>query len=1093
VSAILGDSGNSPLGPDGIARYHTTCKVLVHSHNQKEVIDLSADTVAIHTSKSVKAIGQAAVMITPSQNYLNLIQPNDYINIYFDLGDGNGPVRTFFGLVDRIEETYEVDRQGKPSTSYRITASDFQKIFDKTNIYFNPHLRGRDDVIGDVFGTANIGGVALATRGIELHGSPADIVQNVLLLMLGFGTQFLLPTSYNPAPPFSSRKQLLNYVESGLTPETRKNIMDAGGFEKFLRDQKIDAAIEAGTDIDEPGARDTLRTNLQEQLKANPANSANFGPGIVNVLPGVTERDPALLDVLNLFDFIEIAAIDGYTSATTLWTQTGPITSILRTFSNEIVNELFFDLRPLSVEADEEYLRIPDEIGGNVSGETGKTGVTHVPAVVMREYPFGTIEEYDGAGIQLNIKDSAGSLGLLGNVPMGALFSNEFDKAGRHLIPFPAISYSDQVRGKSISVANRILDVAVVRTEEIKKTNFGRSDHDHVNLIETTTEDGLLGAHAKYFMQDLQPITTPIHIMRNGLRLRSVSTRFARYAPATVGSLAPTEDKPDGVTNSEVANATRTKDLKVDGTFSAPIVGGGTNQKPSRYGYRLTSSKGPSGSNLWKFHNGVDLFAPVGTNVYAIADGVVVCSSPKGGLKYYSQSIIIKHPGLGPGGVDLFSQYSHLSAKDPSMPHPAEFKFKNFMSKSLIANGTMPEIPVKAGQLIGQVGNEKGTPSNPEAKFAASRAHLHFELLVKAAGKVYPAKFGSIPAARKRAIEDFGVSVFEPTRPQHGVDGDTPHLDPEGKALTKGDFPLERQNQRTIDPIAFFAAQDPSINIVDESRAFSGPDPVIPADETEMDEPEEQEDDSAVAKPEPAKPTVEALLDAAASGATPLESKISGMVPFKQLARWSLLQDHWYQHNTEYLSGTIDMRGAPEIRVGYRLDLPDRSMSFYIEGVNHSWQFPNDMTSTLQVTRGQTSNPYPLYVPPVPFKTQGKDGNSRLAKFFLVPDPLAVQRAVVLRGSGYERSPIEIDEVDETAKYLPEETIIADTFATETLGLSLEERLPLLEAIDSAAAAVSGLPTPQANVDGIDSAAGVKKRRENAKKFDKIFRPFKKD
>jgi hypothetical protein len=96
------------------------------------------------------------------------------------------------------------------------------------------------------------------------------------------------------------------------------------------------------------------------------------------------------------------------------------------------------------------------------------------------------------------------------------------------------------------------------------------------------------------------------------------------------------------------------------------------------------------------------------------------------------------------------------------------------------------------------------------------------------------------------------------------------------------------------------------------------------------------------------------------------------------------------------------MRGAPEIRAGYRLDLPDRNMSFYIEGVSHQWSYGQPMTTTLQVTRGQPNNPFPVYVLPATegfnnvTSTQRKT-KSRLSTFFVSPDPLSVRRALKLQ------------------------------------------------------------------------------------------------
>ena len=1062
MSAILPDFDSGfELGPDGVRRYHTTCKVLIHSHNSQNVLDVSQDVISISTSKSTKGIGSAAVAVTPNKNYLNLVNANDYINIYFDLGDGNGLTRTFFGLVDRIEENYSVDKLGKPTTTHHIISSDFQKIFEKTHIYFNPHLQGRDDLIGDIFGTSNIGGVALATKGVAVHGSPADIIQNLVVLMLGFGTQFSLPDSYNPSPPFDSRLALLDYIESGLSAGSKKIVFDAGGFEKFLASERAiaDAAARPrpGQSDEEliASRNDLMFANLRLKIQGDPTNAANFGPGIVNAIPVKGDTTSSLLTVLNLFDFVELASIDGYTTSLAVWQGTGPISSLLRTYSNEVVNELIFDLRPMTKsEETEDYDTIPDEIGGNVAVK-GSNGVTHVPAVVFREYPFSTINEFDGTDVQINIKDENDEVGKLGNIPYGAIFSNRKNEPGRHNVEFPAISYSARVRGKPIEVNNRKLDVAVIREQEIKKSTFGKTDHEHVNLIETTNESTLLG-NSKFFMQELQPITTPIQIMRNGLRVRSTPTRFARFGPAIARSLDPPFVKPPAQTQAEIEAAAEKVEEKSDiGKLQAPIQGDGANRTPSLYGYRKVTAKGQEDDNLFKFHNGVDLHGTLGvTEVRAIADGVLVSSAPKGGYRFYSQTIIIKHKGLGPNGVDLYSQYSHLSERLVKQKPRIGTKRPGFTTKDLSPGGKLKEEIIEAGQVIGLVGNEKGTPDNPDgpkSKFDASRAHLHFELLIKAANKIYPAKFGGISDARIKDIENRtgGATVFRPLdtneksktfgqrvlRPEHGVFGDTPHIDPNGVNLdpqfnsVPKKFPFDGDNERSLNPVAFFAAN--GIDLVQAAITPLAPGDAEVVSDEESDEPEFQEEDTSVGERKDPKPTVKALTVQAATGAEQIDSRLSGIVPFRQLARWSLLQDHWFQHNSEYLSGSVEMRGAPEIRVGYRLDLPDRALSFYVESVNHSWQFPNDMVTILQVTRGQPNEPFPLYIPPVPHKKQGKDGDSRLAKFFVIPDPVAVRRGIALRSSAYETEPASTQptaaaDLENPETYKPEVAIPAE-------------------------------------------------------------------
>jgi hypothetical protein len=84
-------------------------------------------------------------------------------------------------------------------------------------------------------------------------------------------------------------------------------------------------------------------------------------------------------------------------------------------------------------------------------------------------------------------------------------------------------------------------------------------------------------------------------------------------------------------------------------------------------------------------------------------------------------------------------------------------------------------------------------------------------------------------------------------------------------------------------------------------------------------------------------------------------------------------------------------------------------MSFYIEGVQHDWQYPNKMTTNLQVTRGQPNNPFPVYVlPPIEGlanpATQRRNADSRLAQYFVTADPIAVRRALVLRQNSLNRA-----------------------------------------------------------------------------------------
>ncbi|HXJ20068.1 MAG TPA: LysM peptidoglycan-binding domain-containing M23 family metallopeptidase [Polyangia bacterium] len=95
----------------------------------------------------------------------------------------------------------------------------------------------------------------------------------------------------------------------------------------------------------------------------------------------------------------------------------------------------------------------------------------------------------------------------------------------------------------------------------------------------------------------------------------------------------------------------------------------------------------PFGARWGKPHEGIDLPAPVGTPVFAAADGTVVYSGH--GIRGYGNLIVIKHTG------DLLTVYAHNSAL-------------------LVSQGQ----PVRAGDRIALVG-QSGHATGP---------HLHFEV-----------------------------------------------------------------------------------------------------------------------------------------------------------------------------------------------------------------------------------------------------------------------------------------------------------------------------------------------------------------------------
>jgi murein DD-endopeptidase MepM/ murein hydrolase activator NlpD len=124
--------------------------------------------------------------------------------------------------------------------------------------------------------------------------------------------------------------------------------------------------------------------------------------------------------------------------------------------------------------------------------------------------------------------------------------------------------------------------------------------------------------------------------------------------------------------------------------------------------YRVTSvfgmRKNPVSGNM-RFHEGLDLAAPLGTAVYAAGDGIV---TEIGEDSIYGNYIVIKHSN------DWASLYGHLQKVDVTL-----------------------RSSVKSGMLIGRVGST-GQSTGP---------HLHFEL--RQNGKARdPDKYLFLPGGR---------------------------------------------------------------------------------------------------------------------------------------------------------------------------------------------------------------------------------------------------------------------------------------------------------------------------------------------------------
>ena len=605
-------------------RNNTRVLVVCHSHEQKTTdkpYNLSNYVINLTTSKTVKGAGTFSFSLVGAKNWLNYLFPDDVINIYIDPGDGKrGFIRTMMGYINRVERTESANSEtGEVVTMFTITGDDFSKALEKTEIYHNPHIANRKDFILDDFGNRNIGGANLRTKGITCYGTPASMCENLLTLLLGFGAQWIMPASYqNQAAWFVQPlrdarylkqsgkitlyfKEMLNLYTPGITVD--KAIM-SGVSSEDLGNLIKNGPVMQGLVKDLEPLNKLINENAKKKKKTSKATEAsvkallkriNTVTQIANDIEGNLEYKALLtaygqlsayrttiLDYMSL-DFIETAAIDGFNSASAVWGASGSLMGLIRSFSNEFVNELCLDLRPVAEGPgiDEstvfgteigrasplgvKYSYMSDELGYNVNGipedgfPAGPPAVQYIPAVVMREYPYSVVEGIDLSGYPVFGKEAN-----LGDILFGPIFAQGLNKPGRKVYDYSkAIKVNSE--GKEVNVgtnaistihksfppgtkALKHLDVVTINTSDVKSSNMGRSDKDVFNFFAMYNSD-ILQANWKYMLAGFLPVVTPISIARHGLRVRENNSKFANYSREQLGIHTNRGTKANNVAN----------------------------------------------------------------------------------------------------------------------------------------------------------------------------------------------------------------------------------------------------------------------------------------------------------------------------------------------------------------------------------------------------------------------------------------------------------------------------------------------------------------------------------------------------------------
>lgn len=154
------------------------------------VIEDDIQTIKVH--KSIEASsGTFNITLLPSRNWKQVLSPGDWILIYLD--DKSGAASRYatnlastsnlimIASVDRVSRSLQKNEDtDRNELRYNVSGRNFGKVFEETDIWFDPYALQEDE----------LNRVILPTAGVELVGSPSEMCNKILDVFLGKGANF---------------------------------------------------------------------------------------------------------------------------------------------------------------------------------------------------------------------------------------------------------------------------------------------------------------------------------------------------------------------------------------------------------------------------------------------------------------------------------------------------------------------------------------------------------------------------------------------------------------------------------------------------------------------------------------------------------------------------------------------------------------------------------------------------------------------------------------------------------------------------------------------------------------------------------------
>ena len=933
----LFSSGKNEKGPDVNTKgsNRTTCTVFIDTHDKgkhqdSQRINLSEYITQVSISQHLTGGGSANIMLPAIDHIEDYISAGDLVNIYFNLNRADvdayniGNVRTFFGYVETVHKGVSVGGDGAKRTNYTINCIDFSKAFRSTQVYNNPHLtsQGDSDVVDVIRADLghNLGGLALHSKGIATSGTPRQLIIRNMARMLGMGAQWILPMHYN--------ENKIKGAQWGvrLKKDEKTREVDKAGL-KFMAIGRIQTSWSTkGADenhiVDEKILlKEGLGAVLGELDKKTITELQSFLGGVedikYNVYTGVVEAksDKTSMDIGNtLFEIGPIKPADpdsNWPTPVSLFDKEMPSSDNSNTNVHKtpnLKNDIQLTMGDVATEI--AGLRNFDQTA-KVNHTPTPGAETKLAKTLFNILSLDYLEDVDGLWGSFAFMEFQGSLWEALESSANTVV-NEFFMDLRPVADF--VPREKDGLGAQMKGGMPMVPAVILREKPF--TNYLPPGSE---IALPKTDKGITVGGIKEAGEDLPGDQLFVSMMGPHESITNVSKKSVKsekYAPSL--NLSP--DKATTIFNYALI-AARLKSIakKIQlkrgyaKFFDADNIKTFLNTKQTKL---LQAEKDNVDkaftdllNNLNKLNKDKKKKLAKDTTIDALdisfLNGIFGAEAV---IKFKGEEVIY-----------LTDQHSILQEKAVgtifSLPRPV---FRT-------PDETRVVLEKSVGSNVGIMGYETvgGKDLKSFTAFEAEQSAISPEEALAIGGEGKD-DVRNVLGVGKKSIKD---SLAKAKKDRwHILDSVTV------RAQDVISHQYSRGDGNIINFLEIFANLPGGIEA--QRFFFNNFLPIV----TPIH--------------------VHRFGVRLASHQTKFVQHYSAVgTPFQLhgilLTRWAMLLDMWYQHNHEYLSGTMSLRGLPGIRPGYRLDRSDLNLSFYVEGVSHTWTYPGALRTSVTVTRGQ--------------------------------------------------------------------------------------------------------------------------------------------